>query len=150
MTIPQIRQLGAEFYHWAETQFYDSNSGEWHPEHPWGTCTWIAECARVLLEMHGYKTHIVGLEAQEMPTWWQSRYPTGHDWARTEGDNDVDLWPVLYGDPGFTHPPLPMDADAIYWYDEPSPVRQRAEADVRAFMASRNGSADFGHSPKNT
>lgn len=141
MNIPEIQKIGEAFYAWADGAFFDEEEG-WPPAHPWGTCTYVNEVARVLLERHGYKSSIIGLPDNMMPEWWQERYPTGHDWARTECGVDVDLWPLLYGEPGFHHPPLPSAAVLVYGYEEHSYARPFAIADLEAWEASSLPAAD--------
>ncbi len=141
-SIQEIQELGEEFYEWADSVFFDHDQGMWPDEHPWGTCTHINEVARVLLERHGYKSSIIGLPDHMMPDWWQERYPTGHDWVRTESGEDVDLWPSQYGWPGFEHPPLPVAAVQVYGQDEHGFARTRAIADLDAWEVAKLPKAD--------
>lgn len=136
--IAEIQKAGEEFYAWADAEFYDHEECRWPDNHPWGTCTFINDVARVLLAERGIKSSIIGLPDHMMPDWWREKYPTGHDWVRAEGGGDVDLWPLLYGEPGFRHPPLPVAAVVTYGDQEPGPVRLRAEADLRAWRTARN------------
>lgn len=135
LSIPEIQAIGERFYRWAEEAFFDADQGIWPDEHPWGTCTYINEVARVLLYENGYESSIIGLPEGMMPEWWRDEHPTGHDWARVESGEDVDLWPSLYGAPGVTYSPLPLAAVQVYAQDEIGYVRRYAVADLKAWRA---------------
>lgn len=136
-TIAQIEQHGKAFYRWADRAFYPVGYYGWPPEHPWGQCTHINEVARVLLERHGYRCQIVGLPDDLMPTWWQEKFPTGHDWVLCETGETVDLWPEVYGEPGKALPLLPLNAEITYDFDEIGFAREMAIADLALYYASK-------------